>query len=210
MHHNCAVRIFFYMLVHMKFLKQLKNWCKLFSLKNSIWIQPANLFEALLFHHLHYMHKVHETLAVTCVKSKPWTTVGACSLTATSWGSAAAERLEFCDPAALHELSHLFSVAGIWLWHIMQCVAGNEPWGESQRRTKSPLTCLNHLDHETWLEFWLVSTDPSESQELWVTLTAQSVITYEIGRYRLREESRHIANRFWMMVAQGHDCFTMN
>lgn len=156
------------------------------------------------------MHKPDEALAVQCVSSKQWATVGACSLTATSWGSTASERLEFCDPAALHELSHLFSVARIWLWHIMLCVAGNEPWGESQQGTPSPLTCLNPVDHKTWLEFWFVSTDPSESRELWVTLTAQSVITYKMGRDCLCEESRHIANRFWMMVAQGHDCFSVN
>lgn len=156
------------------------------------------------------MHKSDETLAVQCVYSKPWTTVGACSFTALSWGSTASERLEFCDPAALRELSHLFRVAGIWLWRIMQCVAGNEPWGESQQGTTSPLTCLNPVNHETWLEFWLISTDPSESQELWVTLTTQSVITYKMGRDCLHEESRHILNRFRMMVAQGNDCFTIN
>lgn len=138
------------------------------------------------------------------------TTVGACSLTAMSWGSTVAERLGFCDPAALRELSHLFSVAVILLWGIMQCVAGNEPWGESQQGTTSLLTCLNPVDHKSWLEFWLVSTAPSESRELRMTLTAQSVITYKMWKVRLREESRHIANRFWMMVAQGHDCFTLD
>lgn len=164
------------------FCKYKKKKYNMIGKKNLQAAKPATLF-LTPFRFISCITCVkNQTLAVQCVYSKPWATVGACSLTAMSWGSTATERLEICNPAALHELSHLFRVAGIWLWRIMQCVAGNEPWGESQQGTTSPLTCLNPVDHETWLEFWLVSTDPSESQELWVNLTAQSVITYKLGR----------------------------